>query len=175
MATLGRPPGYPKTGGRKKGTINKPRPGVGYVRELMESLGVNTFENQVKIALGKVPCTRCKGKGDATLIVARKPRKTDPEDAPATEQITVTCTHCQGSKLEPVSIGLSAKIYSDLNQYQQPRLSHATIDGELKAPPGETLAEFLSRSEALRAMYPEAKAAALAPRDTTKRLPQSQQ
>lgn len=161
MGRAGRPPGLPKTGGRVKGTINKPKPGVGYVRALMEEMGVNTFELQALAAVGMLPCIRCRAEekpGRLLRVVV-----IDQETGECVDTLT-ECVRCEGTGYEQIPATARLRSAADLNMYQQPRLSHATLDGDLKLTPNrETLAEFLAKSKALRAMYPHMKARALAP------------
>jgi hypothetical protein len=74
------------------------------------------------------------------------------------------CPRCEGTGYAQLSDGHRIRAAADMNQYQQPRLSHATLDGDLKVTPDtETLAEFLSRSRALKDAYPYMRQRAIAP------------
>ncbi len=149
----GPPKGIPKVpgSGRKIGSpqrlvgssINALRPGVGYVRDLMESLGINTFKELALAAVGRLQCVYCKhseipGKHLETILVDRETGEV--------RDVWVSCRACQGTSFEMIPANARLRALSDLNVFQQPRLSHATLDGDLKTSPnGETLQDMLAK------------------------------
>lgn len=128
----------------------------------MDHLGVNTFQIQALAAIGRLPCIRCIDEEQAGRIL--KVVIIDKETGECVDTL-MDCPRCEGTGFEQIAVNARLRSAADLNMYQQPRLSHATLDGDLKLTPNrETLAEFLAKSKALRDMFPEMKARALAPR-----------
>lgn len=107
----------PENAGRKKGTPNKKTQAI---QDILDRMGCNVFEGMAKIAMGRIPCGTCHGKG-----------KTPVKALDGTHYDRV-CESCYGSLLEKVTPQTRANMYAELAQYIAPKrkaIEHTGADG----------------------------------------------
>jgi len=100
--TVGRMPGGPKYGGRQKGTPNRPTKDIA---EKLAKLNCDPITGLALIAMNKLPCAVCRGKGKT---------KAKLENGTVSER---QCQSCWGSLMESVSPETILKAYTELAGY----------------------------------------------------------
>lgn len=97
-----------KTGGRKKGSINKL---TAAMDRQADPLVLHSNVKIRQILEGKLPCTVCRGKGRTRYQPAKGENKL----------LDRTCQSCYGSKLEQLSPELIAKVALEIREYGYPK------------------------------------------------------
>ncbi len=113
------PKGHPQWGGRKKGTLNRLN---SEANQRLAELDCDPIEGMVKIALGEVPCSVCRGKGRTKYQPAKGKDKLAER----------TCESCYGSGKEIISPELKGKMFAELAQYVAPKrkaVEHTGLEG----------------------------------------------
>ena len=112
--------GHAKIGGKKSGTKNWL---TRTVSEVCESMGLNPFEGMAIIALNKLPCGVCRGKGKTAYKL------------PNGDLGMRTCESCYGTLFEACSPELRGKMNAELASYIHPKKKAVEVsnpDGTLK-------------------------------------------
>lgn len=102
----GRPNGLPKTGGRKKGSLNK----ATLYKSRNPDEDFDPFAIMRAIAKGELPCGVCQGSGKTKWL--RKP------GGKLAERV---CGSCYGSGRERITPELRARMAAELAMYQAPK------------------------------------------------------
>ncbi len=123
------PPGPPKgtrPSGRKKGTPNKSTLSI---QEKLDAIGCDPYTGMATIAINKLPCGVCRGKG-------KTPYKT--EDG---EIRTRKCESCYGTLFEACSPELRGKMYAELAQYVGAKRKAIEMSGSVNTGNAEAILE----------------------------------
>ncbi len=115
--------GGPRPGaGRPKGSIDKDSKNVAL---LLQRLNCNPFEGMAIIALNKLPCGVCRGKGKTPYAI--------PTGLGEPPKVAYRkCESCYGTLYEACSPELRGKMYAELATYLAPKLKqtdHTSSDG----------------------------------------------
>lgn len=129
------PKGHPKWGGRVAGIPNKPKPkpGVGFVRELLEQMGVDTFAKSALLAFQADECPHCEGAKTVVMrayitrtIVRGKDKGKKKRELREDE---ITCPSCKGQGTREVPVNTQARLLMHLNKFQQPAVTNMPLSG----------------------------------------------
>lgn len=112
-----------KTGGRKKGSLNKLTLALGRQSDPLVS---KANERIQQILDGKLPCSVCRGKGRTPYQPAKGESKL----------LDRTCQSCYGSKLEQLAPELIAKVALEVREYGYPKRKAIEVSG---GPDGEPI------------------------------------
>jgi hypothetical protein len=130
---VGRKPGTPKTGGRKKDTPNKDKQRF---RDLADAFGYTPGEVLIRTAAGKMPCGKCEGKG-----------KTNFQESAQESAGVLVCKQCWGSGWEPISAKERAWADAECCQMIYPRMKAVEMTGEGGGPVRQAITvEFVNAS-----------------------------
>ena len=108
-----------RVGGRQKGTPNKR---TQEVSDILARLGCNPFQGMATIALNKLPCGVCRGKGRTKYKMA------------SGEVSERTCESCYGTLFEACSPELRGKMHAELAKYIAPQRKAVEHSGSIGAP-----------------------------------------
>lgn len=125
--------GGPKTpgSGRKKGSVNKSTEDI---MQKLARLGCDPMEGMAIIALNRLPCGVCRGKGKT------------PYKLPDGGIGTRTCESCYGTLYENCSPELRGKMNAEIAQYIAPKRKALEISGNLGFNLGERLVNGRKRA-----------------------------
>ncbi len=105
-----------RRGGRKLGTPNKATEDI---NQKLQRLGCDPIEGMSVIALNKLPCGVCRGKGKT------------PYKLPDGGIGSRTCESCYGTLFENCSPELRGKMYAEISQYVLPKRKALEVSGNL--------------------------------------------
>ena len=112
----GRPKGLPKSGGRKKGTPNRP---TASLRDRLIGLNCDYVACLANIVNNTVPCAVCRGKGTTNFQPASPVRFSGER----------TCQSCWGSKMERINPEQRLRASATLMEYCEPKRKAIEISG----------------------------------------------
>ena len=107
-----------RVGGRQKGTPNKR---TQEVSEILARLGCDPFTGMATIALNKLPCGVCRGKGKTKYKI----------EGQIHERV---CESCYGTLFEACSPELRGKMHAELAKYIAPQRKAVEHSGSIGAP-----------------------------------------